>query len=65
MKQMCRVLSSSARDGRLASRVLVHVRIVTDPAKLAQLRRDAAKQRRRTESGSRSKIEQNLLRGDF
>ena len=63
--KMCRILSASARDGRLASRVLVHARIVTDPTMLAQLRRDASKQRRRTESVSRSKIEQNLLRGDF
>ena len=65
MKEMCRTLSSSAREERLASRVLVHARIVTDPKKLAHLRREAAKQKRRAASGSRGTIEQSLLRVDF
>ena len=65
MKQMCRILSSSGREGRLASRVLVHARIVTDPKKLADLRREAAKQKRRAASVSRGTIEQSLLRVDF
>jgi len=65
MKQVCRNLSSFGRDGRLASRVLVHARIVTDPKKLAHLRREAAKQKRRAEAVSRGTIDQSLVRGDF
>jgi hypothetical protein len=65
MKQMCRILSSSGREGRLASRVLVHARIVTDPKKLAYLRREAAKVKRRAVAVSGSTIEQSLLRVDF
>lgn len=65
MKKMCRILPSSGREGRLASRVLVHARIVTDPKKLAHLRREAAKQKRRAASVSSGTIEQSLLRFDF
>ena len=65
MKQMCRTLSSSGREGRLASRVLGHARIVTDPKKLAYLRREAAIQKRRAEAVLRATITQSLLHGDF
>ena len=64
-QQMCRKLSSSGREERLAFRILVHARIVKDPKKLAQLRCDAAKQKRRAEAVPRSIMEQGLLRGDF
>jgi len=63
MKRMCRNLSSSGRGGRLALRILVHARIVTDPKKLAHLRREAAQQKRRAEVVLRGKIEPSLLRG--
>jgi hypothetical protein len=46
MKRICRVLPSLGRNERLAARVLVHARIVTDPKKLAQLRGEAARQKR-------------------
>jgi len=65
MKRLCRTLSSSGREGRLASLVLVHARIVTDPQKLAHLRREAAKQKWRAEAVLRGTIEQSLLLGDF
>jgi hypothetical protein len=65
VKRTCRILSSALRNGRLASRVLVHVRIVTDPVKLAHLRGEAARQRRRAESLLQGRTEQSLLRGDF
>jgi hypothetical protein len=65
MKRMCRTLSFSGREGRLAARVLVHARIVTDPKKLAQLRREAANQKRRAAAVSGRIMEQSLLRADF
>lgn len=64
MKRICRSGSSSAREKRLASRILVHARIVTDPKKLAHLRREAARQKRRAEAVSRG-IMEKLLLGDF
>jgi hypothetical protein len=65
MKRICRTVSSSGREGRLASRVLVHARIVTDPKKLAHLRREADRQKRRAEAVLRGTIEQSLLLGEF
>jgi hypothetical protein len=65
MKRICRVLSSSGRGERLAARVLVHARMVTDPKKLAQLRGEAARQKRRAEAISRSTIEKSMPRGGF
>lgn len=44
MKGMCRERSSSWRNSQLASSLLRHARIVTDPKKLAQLHAEAAKQ---------------------
>jgi hypothetical protein len=65
MKQRCRTLSSSGRECRLASRVLLHARIVTDPKKLAQLRAEACRRKRRAEVASGAKMEESLVRGDF
>lgn len=65
MKRMCRDLRSSGREGRLASRVLGHARIVTDPLKLAQLRAEVARRKRRAEAAARGTIEKSLIRGDF
>ena len=64
MKQTCRTLSSSGREGRSASRILGHARIVNDPKKLAHLRREAAMQKRRAEALSGGTIAASLLRGD-
>jgi hypothetical protein len=50
MKHMCRDFSSSGRERRLASRVLGHARIVTDPKKLGELRAEAARRKRRAEA---------------
>jgi hypothetical protein len=63
MKRICRTLSSGW-ERRLATRVLVHARIVTDPKKLAHLRREAAMQKRRAAAVARGTIEQILLRVD-
>lgn len=65
MKQTCRNFSSNWRDRRLASRVLLHARIVTDPKKLAQLRAEAGRRKRRAEALSGVKIDESLIRGDF
>lgn len=65
MKRICRVLPSLGREERLAARVLVHARIVTDPKKLALLRGEAARQKRRTEAVSRSTIEKSKPRAGF
>jgi hypothetical protein len=65
MKRICRVLSSSGRGERLAARVLVHARIVTDPKKLAQLRGEAARQKRRPEAIARGTIEESMPHGRF
>jgi len=64
MKRICRILSLSAREGRLGTRILVHARIVTDPKKLAHLRREAAMQKRRAAAVARGTIEQIVLRVD-
>jgi len=60
MRGMCRS-PLSGRYGRLASRIMVRARIVTDPKKLAHLRREAARQRRRSEPVSRVTIEPSFV----
>ncbi|MGC2245902.1 MAG: hypothetical protein WA609_04800 [Terriglobales bacterium] len=65
MKQTCRNFSSNWRDERLASQVLLHARIVTDPKKLAQLRAEAGRRKRRAEAVSGVKIQESSIRGDF
>jgi len=65
MKLICRDFSSSGRERRLASRILGHARIVTDPKKLGELRAEAARRKRPAEVVSRGTIEKSLRRGDF
>jgi hypothetical protein len=56
MKKMCRDSSSSWRNWQLASTLLRHARVVTDPKKLAQLHAEAARQKRRLGNPRRDTI---------
>lgn len=59
MKGMCRERSSSWRNSKLASNLLRHARIVTDPKKLARLRAEAARQKLRGEAAQRVESRQS------
>lgn len=61
MKRMCRERSTSWRNSKLASNVLRHARIVTDPKKLAQLRAEAAKQKLRGEASRKAESRQSVF----
>lgn len=59
MKGMCRERSSSWRNSQLASSLLRHARIVTDPKKLAQLHAEAAKQKLRAKTARKVQSRQS------
>ena len=63
MKGMCRERSSSWRNSKLASNLLRHARIVTDPKKLAHLRAEAAKQKLRGEASRKVESRQSVSVG--
>lgn len=56
MKSTCRDSSLSWRNSQLATSLLRHARIVTDPKKLAQLRAEAARQKLRADTVGRRTI---------